>query len=427
MNLTEKSIMKLMPGKEREQYLDDETTGFGVRVDPNGRKSFFWFAKVNGKPRFRALGEFPAVSVKAARTDAEKLKGDAARWKLSGYSGPDPFEKHKRAEPTAIPTFQQLLDAYVERHVREHANNPERAKKATEWMAKKYFGTWTDRPIDAVTVEDVLTVKNALGKKRYAANRCVEFCHAIFAWAAGRTDGKVNFWPVENPAKDVESFPEKRRVRFLQPEELVRFNSALTKEPSADLRDFLTIAMATGARKSEIFSMKWADVKWEREIWNVPYAKNGQARDVSILPAALAVLRRRKGRALESEEYVFPGVGKTGHLTDLKKRWSEFRKRAQLLGFRLHDVRHTHASYQAIAGVSLQQIGAALGHKSLQSTQVYAHLHEAAVREAREAGQQKMVEMMKAAKERLKAAKKRTQVAAPKPKLLAAAAGVSRG
>jgi integrase len=113
--------------------------------------------------------------------------------------------------------------------------------------------------------------------------------------------------------------------------------------------------------------------------------------------------------------FVFPGPGRTGHLTDIKKPWQEFRKRAGLENFRIHDLRHTHASYQSIAGVSLQQIGKSLGHRSLQSTQIYAELHDEAVRGARESGQAKMLELMTAARKRAKTTRK--------PRLLAATNG----
>jgi integrase len=412
MNLSEKSLLKLPIGKERAHFYDDEVRGFGVRVDPNGRRSFFWRAKIRGAVRFRALGEFPSISVKDARTAAKKFIGVAAAWKQSGFAGPDPFAKEQRVEPASVPTFQHLVDAYVERRVKEAANNPARAEYSVRWMTKKYFASWTQRPIDKIGVDDVLAVKNLCGEKKYISNRVVEFVRALYNWSAGLANGKVNFWRVENPAKDVECYKEKPRVRFLQPEELVRFNAALKEESSVDLKDFLTLALASGARRGEVLAAQWKNIQWEREVWTIPYSKNGEARDVSLLPAALDVFKRRRAEIPDSEEHVFPGVGKSGHLIDLKKPWNEFRKRANFPDVRLHDLRHTHASYMAISGVSLQQIGAALGHKNLQSTMVYSHLHEQAVRQARELGQSKMQEMTIAAK-------KRARLAARRPKLLA--------
>jgi integrase len=193
------------------------------------------------------------------------------------------------------------------------------------------------------------------------------------------------------------------RDRFLQPDELGRFNEALKTETHADLKDFLTLAITTAARRSDIFSMRWTDVKWERRVWTVPYPKNGESYE--LLPAALDVLKRRRSLVPDTAPYVFPGVGRTGHLTDLKIPWTEFRRRARIPDIRLHDLRRTTASYAAMAGVSLQQIGAALGHKSMQSTLVYAKLHNESVRAARESGQAKMLQMVRAAKRRAGTAK----------------------
>ncbi len=425
MHLTEKAVAKIVAGKKREQYPDDKQPGFGLRVSPDGKKSFHYYAKVGGQVVFRAIGNFPAMSVDDARAKAEEWAGLAASWKLGGYKAEEnPFKKERAepAEPATVPTFQQLLDAYVERHVKETANHPGKAEYMARWTAKKYFSAWTAKPIDTITVDDVLSVKNACGKKKFAANRAVEFIRALYNWSAGRTDGKVHFWRVENPAKDVSFYEENSRDRYLQPGELSAFNKALEQETHVDLKDFLVLAMNTGARKSDILSMRWHDVQWERLTWVVPYPKNGESYDVSLLPAAVAVLKRRRREIPDSAEHVFPGVGESKHLIDLKKPWEAFRVRAGIADIRVHDLRRTVGSYLAIKGASLQTIGAALGHKSLQSTEVYARLHASAVREALESSQQKMLEMMAAAKRREKAAAKRpAKMAARRPKLLKSA------
>jgi integrase len=412
VNLSKRRVeaLKPLPGGRRK-ILDTNTHGLGVMVHPSGRRVFYWYRKVNGQPTHSTLGDFPEMSVEQARRRCSELNGFLSKWKENRYEGENPFEKKERIVPANAPTFREMVEAYVQGKVRPEANRPDRAEYSVRWMTKKYFAAWLDRKIDKIIVEDMLTVKNACGKHGYMANRCVEFVRALFNWSARSKDGRLNFWPVENPAKDVESFKEKKRKRFLQPDEMSRFNDALEDETHADLKDFLTLALATGARRENVFSMRWQDVQWERRIWSVPYSKNGEPYDVQLLPNALGVLERRRARITKGV-YVFPGVGKTGHLIDLKKPWNEFRKRAGLTDFRLHDLRHTHASYLAIAGVPLQQIGAALGHRSLQSTEVYAHLHDEAVRAGRESGQAKMLKMMRGAK-------KRAKIAARKQKLLA--------
>jgi integrase len=420
MNITEKAVTRIQPGKERIHLMDEEVRGFGLRVETaaqGGRKSFFWRAKINGESVFRALGEFPSVTVGEARAAAKVWAGRAAAWKQANYEGESPFAKKPRIEPASTPTFAALVDGYIENHVRRTASRPERAEYGVRWMAKRYFEKWKDREVDSITVKDVLAVKNALGERRCMANRSVEFIRTLFNWSNASEDGKINFWKCENPAKDVALHKEEKRTRFLLPEELVRFNKALEDEPHRDLKDFLVLALVTGARRGDIFSARWSDIQWERKVWTVPFPKNGESYDVQLLPAALEVLKRRRTEAADTDTYVFVGSGRDGHLMELKKPWDGFRKRAQIPDIRIHDLRRTHGSYLAIAGVPLLQIGHALGHRSLQSTEIYARLLDQSVRDARESGQRKMLEMMKAAERR----KKQTKLVTRKDNLLPAA------
>jgi integrase len=408
MNLTEKSISKLAATAERQHVYDSEHRGFGVRIEPadqGGRRSYFWRVKLNGSAVFKAIGEVGSISLKDARDAARRYAGIAATWKAHGYEDPNPFAKPAKvpsAPRTTVPNFQQLVDAYCLYQVRPHANRPERAECNVLWLVKKYFAAWRDRPVDQITIDDVLHVRNGLAERQkfHQANRCTEFIRALYNWSAKSIDKKVNFWKCENPATDVHRYKESARTRFLQPEELARFNEQLQKETHADLRDFLTLAITTGARRSDIFSIKWSDLDWERKVWLVAHPKNGESYTVSLLPMACATLEHRHREALDSAQFVFPGPGRTHHLTDLKKPWQRFRAVAQIPDTHIHDLRRTVGSYLAINGTNLPTIAEVLGHKNLQSTQVYAKLNEKAAREAREAGQRKMIALMNGAKRR---------------------------
>jgi integrase len=198
----------------------------------------------------------------------------------------------------------------------------------------------------------------------------------------------------------------------LQPNELARFSEELKKEEHKILADVLVLLLATGARKSNVFAMQWSDVAFELTTWQVPMSKSGEGYAVNLTPAALAVLERRRREISGDEMFVFPSHGKSGHITDVKKRWIEFRKRCGFLDVRLHDIRRTRGSYLAIGGVSLQQIGAVLGHKSLGSTAIYAQLHNEAVAKAHQVGDATMQRMMDQAKKRLRSANKLKQLPA---------------
>src|SRR5579862_6956405 len=243
--LSQKFVQKLpvQTTPARVHYYDESVRDLGLRVDSNGRKSFFWFKKIDGKPTFRAIGVFPSTSVEEARGHAHRLSADLDALKRANFEGKNPFLKKGRSK---APTFGELIDLYVEPHVKREANRPEKAEAHLRWMVKKYFSEWTHKSVGDIRVEHVLAVRNAVAKKPYLANRLVEVVRAVFNFCAGKKDGKVNVWVVENPARDVEMFAEKKRERFLQPNELLKFNQELKKlkkKKDADLRDFLTLAL----------------------------------------------------------------------------------------------------------------------------------------------------------------------------------------
>jgi integrase len=415
VNLTEKAIDRLEPTTERQNYRDDETTGFGIRIEPaasGGRKSFFWNAKVGGQVVFKSLGESPAVSVKDARDSAREWAGKAAKWKQDGFPEPGPFLKPKRAaqpESSAVPLFKDLVEKYVEDYLKPNAKNPEVAMAEVRRRSKKYFKAWQDRPLDSLSAEDLLEVKNACGKHHTTANCCIELISRLLNWAAGRrkgkAKGKARFWTGKNFAEEVEGYDKNERDRTLSADELKRFNEELEKEEHRDLRDFLVLSMNSAARKGDILSMRWCDIDWDRNHWHVPNPKNKVPYNVWMLPAFLNVLKRRESTKPESAIHVFPGSGKSGHVIDVKKPWKKFRAVAKLSDFRIHDIRHTVLSAMAEAGVPILHVGAAAGHQSVQSTKRYIHLYPESQREARMKGQQKMIALIKSAKKREKASK----------------------
>jgi integrase len=402
MLITQKAVEKLKPGKNRLQFMDDELTGLGIRVQQDGEKSFFWSARIRGVLRFKKIGTFPAISAEEARMDARKLIGIASAWKRDGYPDPDPFAKAPKIDPSSRQTFRQLFEGYIVGQVRPEANHPEKAEAELRWKLQSHFNAWLDRPADSITVQDVISVKEACREKHTLANRAVQFIRTLYAWAAKSRNGQINFKAMDNPATSVTLYPEKPRERFLQADEMVRFEKALKTEPSQDLRDFLALSMATGARKSDVLGMRWVDIQWERKNWCVPFPKNGESYNASLEASEIAILERRRKEVPDSCQWVFPGPAKSGHLENVRKPWLAFRKRADIPDVKIHDLRRTVGSWQAIAGESLQKIGHSLGHKSPRSTQVYARLVDQAVRDSKAAGKSKMKELMAEAKRRAK-------------------------
>ncbi len=398
IHFTEGKIASLKAPEATVKVYDTQVGHLGLKLLPNGRRVFFWWRSVDGKATWKTIGDSPAIQLGDARSKAQEYDILLANWKKDGCAAANPF---KLQTSTTVPTFRELVEAYIVNHLREESLNPVRAEHDMRLMVKKRFGSWLDRPIDKITVEDVLAVKAACGKKKYAARSHVKFILTLFNWAPGQRDGKINFWQVENPAKSVSVSEKQPRERFLQPDELVRYKAELEKEEHKVLRDVLILLLATGARKGNLFAMRWADVSFDLEKWHIPMSKSGKGYDVQLRPAALKVLARRRREIAGTETFVFPSRSKSGHLMDVKKNWTEFRKRCGFADVRLHDIRRTKGSYMAISGVSLQLIGAALGHKSLGSTEVYARLHADATAKALESGDRKMEKLVRQAEKRI--------------------------
>jgi integrase len=402
MNFTEGRIASLKTPEKTLKVYDSQVSHLGLKLLPNGRRVYFWWRSVAGRPLWKTIGDSPAIQLGDARAKAQEYDVLLATWKKDGCAGENPFNAQRRA---SVPTFRELVEAYIVNRIREHSLNPKRAEYQTRQMVKKRFGAWLDRPIDDITVDDVLALKQACGKRKYAARAHVKFVATLFNWSAGSLDGTINFWKTANPAADVSVPTKEKRKRFLQPDELVRFNAELEKEKHHVLRDVLVLLLATGARKSNVYEMKWSDVSFELKNWHVPMSKSGESYEINLMPAALKVLERRRREIAETETFVFPARSKSGHVADVKKRWIEFRKSCGLPDVRLHDLRRTRGSYLAISGVSLQQIGAVLGHKSLGSTEIYSRLHKDAITKALETSDRTMKKMVAAAQKRIEAKK----------------------
>jgi len=406
---TEKFLASIKTPEKRTLLTDSKTNGLQLWVRASGQKSLTWSRRINGQLYFRTFGIWPQqVSVSQARDEAEKLNGKLYVWRMAGYPNSDNPFKQQESLSTNGPLFSELLESYILNQIRTNSKSPVRAEYDVRLYAKTHLAELLDKALDQLNIEHFLKIKNAAGERRVAANRALQLCRRLLRWSGKRVDGKVNFWPVPNHAAEVSLYKERKRKRFLQPDELLRFNRELAKEQNTDLRDFLTLAITTGARRGAVLGMKWADVSFERKTWHVPYtdSKNDESYEINLRPGALAVLERRKESAKSEAVFVFPGAGKSGHVMDLKVSWGEFRKTAKIPDITVHDLRRSHGSYLAVSGASLQIIGRALGHRSTASTEIYSQLISQSVREAQDRSEQTMRKLLAKAAQRERKSKR---------------------
>ena len=207
---------------------------------------------------------------------------------------------------------------------------------------------------------------------------------------------KKHHWRIENPCIGADKPKEpKGRVRFitrLEAQRLIqaaRCPSDAKGRPLPDqykspvLPDFIELALNTGCRKQELLSLKWEDVDFSTRLLRLAQTKGGEWQTVPITDEARAVLIRRMRRRDEvcpEGSYVFfhetprPGADVGDQVQDLKKSFRHACLQADITDFRIHDLRHTFASWLVMDGVSLYDVSKLLRHSNIRMTEKYAHL-----------------------------------------------------
>lgn len=400
LNFTKRALeaLSVPAGVDRRIAFDTKTAGLGFVVFASGARSFFHRRFVRGVAERTTLGKFDELTIEQARGEASSLNARIAAWKLSDYQGESPFEKRPDAE-----TFDDLVDKYIERHVKSHASRPKRAVQEVRWAVDKHLASWKKAKLGEITRSDVVQVHEQVGRKhRTAANRLVQLVRRLYSWAESPD---VGLHRGQNPARHIKLFHESRRTRFLKPTEMHPLFTALKKEPNADLQDYVKLALWTGARRGDLLSMRWQDLSLGDNRWEIPHPKNRTPYMVALTPEAVEILRNR-GKRSKGGDWVFPSKrGSSGHIENFKRGWKSLLKRAGLADkdLRQHDLRRTLGSYQAASGSSLGIIGKSLGHKSLAATAIYAQLDLDPVRESVLSATRTMIAASKKKPKQLKA------------------------
>jgi site-specific recombinase XerD len=176
-------------------------------------------------------------------------------------------------------------------------------------------------------------------------------------------NGKIK----ENPARLVRHrLEDNARIRFLSPEEETKLREAIEGACPERIAE-LELALNTGLRLSEQYTLRWQDVSFTRRTLTIRRSKNGATRHVPLNKAALGALESLAKRASGSE---FACGGATE-----PRRWFEpVVKAAGLEDFTWHCLRHTFASRLVMAGVDIRTVQELLGHKTISMTVRYSHL-----------------------------------------------------
>jgi integrase len=398
VRLTKRAIDAAQPGAEEFKLWDTELAGFGMRVRPSGVRTFVVKYRVGGgrrgTQRLFTVGRYPPLTPDQARSRAEEILAQVAL-------GQDP--QRDRFEGRKVLTVAELCDLYTEEgtgHKKQSTLKLDRIR--IEGFIKPALGP---RKINEVGKGDVERLMNSIaagtmkrpsaseedvalqGKSavpgtrarggRTAATKSVKLLKTIYAFAIGRK------LCAENPASHVKVFADGKRERFLSPAELGRLGEALTTSEAegANLHHIaiVRLLLLSGCRKNEIAHLRWREVDGERGLLRLEDSKTG-AKIVRLGAAAQEVLSKID-RA--QSDYVFPDVrDRAKPVSNLDWFWVGLRKRADLDGLRLHDLRHSFASVGVAGGAGLYLVGKLLGHSHPATTARYSHLSDDPLRAA---------------------------------------------
>jgi integrase len=397
MKLTKRSVDALFPRQKQYIEYDTELKGFGVAIYPSGIKS--WVCEYRPHGGGRGTAKKRVTLGKVTQLPPEQARKTAADMLAAVRLGGDPALE--KAERRASVTVGQLIDFFDAQYVGPMLK-PGTAvshRIALEELRRAHGVL----KATALTRSHVATLHFRMADRPYAANRAAAVWSKAFAWAAAR-----GIIPEEhNPVKGLKKYREQGRERFLTVDELGRLGVALAEgetvglpyevdntkpnakhAPKADKRRVkldpyavaaLRLLLLTGARLREILHAKWEQVDVGRGVIFLADSKTGK-KPIYLSAAAqavLAVLPR-----LEANPYVIAGARDGAPRSDLKKPWAALTRAANLKGLRIHDLRHSFASFGAGASLGLPIIGKLLGHSQAATTHRYAHLDADPMRRA---------------------------------------------
>jgi integrase len=370
---TVKWIEGLKPGPTERWYWDQAQRGLGLRLNKKGEAWFVvqYRVKHTAARRRVALGRYGTLTL-------EEAKNRARRHLSAGLDGKDLYAEGQTKALRL--TFNRLADEWLELHVR--TKRATRTVNDYENVLRRYL-----RPvIGARVVEDLRRTDVLMLHRRMCSTPKVANYAVIVGKAAVNFGIKQGLLPLglHNPFAGVELYNAEGRERFLSEAELVRIGEALAElEAATKISPWAAAAVRllifTGARSDEILTLEWAWVKFDESALLLPKGKAGKRR-IALNAAAIEVLKAIP--RVRGNPYVIVGKKPGTHLVSLQKPWKIVCARAKVKDCRIHDLRHSYASFAAADGLSLHMIGKLLGHKLPTTTNRYTHLTEEALRRA---------------------------------------------
>jgi len=271
------------------------------------------------------------------------------------------------------PSFEAVAEEVFRRYGRRW--KPTTSTVNRSYLRNQILPWFRGRSIAAIDRRDVQRWRASLYATPAAANRSIPILSVIFRQAEVYGYRQAD----SNPCAGLRRYEQRGRDRSLTIDELRRLGAVLTAREAEDLllASLVHLLLLTGCRQSEIRTLRWSDYR-ERNLF-LRDSKTGP-RTVWLSEAARDVLDRLP----RTSSWVFPSATGNGPLPTetLYGWWRPARAAAGLTDVRLHDLRHSYASFALRQGETVLTIGRLLGHRDPATTLKYIHFDDALAHQA---------------------------------------------
>ena len=360
-----------LPARGAVCYFDTELKGFVLELRASGGATFYFrYRDADGKVRLNRIGRAADTSLGEARVAAHNMK------RLHNEGG-DPKRESQRL--LRVPCFGQ----FVAIHYLPYIQVRKRSWRTDDSILRGHLlPAFSQVRLSRIRRADVLALHHSKLAGGYAAatcNRMLILLKFIFNCAI-RWDILP---PGCNPCTGIETFSDHgARERYLTPEEVQRLMAALDASSQAQVAQVIRLLLYTGARKREILDCRWEEIDLNRQLLTVPAtrSKSKKPRLIPLSDAAIELLQSLPRPPDMPWVFFNPRTGKPP--VSIFYAWDSIRRRAQLSDVRLHDLRHSYASFLINAGRTLYEVQRLLGHHDPKVTMRYAHLSPQSMRDA---------------------------------------------
>lgn len=347
-------------GKLKTDLHDSGCKGLMLEIRASGGKTFYLrYRDERNKVRQFRLGDAQDLPLEQARKKADSLRAKIAM-------GVDPSEEKlvKRSTPTIRDFIMESYLPFVKGYKRSWD---------TDWSLLKnhILPAFGDKYMDALTKRDVIAF---VGKHRetHAAgsvNRVLILLRYIFNCATRWDTVGVK----HNPTNGIPLLEENnKKERYLSEAEAQLLFESVQRSDNKLLKYIVPMLILTGTRKREVLDAKWSEFDFERRLWRIGMSKSGKARYVPMSDGVIVLLKSIP--RIDGCDWVFANPKTRRPFDNIFCSWDTARKRAGLTDVRIHDLRHSFASFLINNGRSLYEVQKILGHTQIKTTQRYAHL-----------------------------------------------------